>query len=79
MCARGAECRYSHDIASVINNSSKARPAAPTEPCFDFLRCDSCLIYHCLCIFNTSISDFSARYCDRQTVVQYLIDRRPAP
>lgn len=36
-CTRGAECRYSHDISSVIN-SSKARPVGPAEPCFDFLR-----------------------------------------
>ena len=37
MCSRGVECRYSHDITSVMN-SSKARPAGPMEPCFDFLR-----------------------------------------
>lgn len=40
MCSRGDECRYSHDITSVMN-SSKARPAGPVEPCFDFLRCES--------------------------------------
>lgn len=39
MCARGAECRYSHDITSVIHSSNAPRPCGPTEPCFDFLRC----------------------------------------
>lgn len=38
MCSRGAECRYSHDIGSVIHGS-KGRVVAAGEPCFDFLRC----------------------------------------
>lgn len=46
MCSRGAECRYSHDISSVIHGH-QGRPATASEPCFDFLRCGCCIFRLC--------------------------------
>ena len=60
MCTRGTECRYSHDIASVIH-STKTRPIADSstadEPCFDFLRWAAVLSTACWQLEGTKMVD----------------------
>ncbi len=38
LCTRGAECRYSHDLNSIIH-SARGGAGATTDVCYDFTRC----------------------------------------
>ncbi len=38
LCTRGGDCRYSHDLDSIIH-SARGGPGAPPDVCYDFLRC----------------------------------------
>lgn len=38
LCTRGAECRYSHDLNSIIH-SARGSAGSTTDVCYDFTRC----------------------------------------